>query len=90
MNVNPDLENVFQQNKNIFSDSANRNFVNRYEKARFEEKDKVNRMVPDLSKKLKGYWDRPMLRSVSLKSREAEVCQMNIHEDLHAFKFDEK
>jgi hypothetical protein len=90
VNVNPDLENVFQNNKNIFTDSANRNFVNRYEKARFEEKEKINRIVPDLGKKLKGYWDRPMLRSSSLKNREAEVCQMNLHEDLHSFKYDEK
>jgi len=50
VNSNPNLNNVFDQNKTILKDYSNRSFVFRYEKARDDEVTKQKKVIPDLSK----------------------------------------
>jgi hypothetical protein len=52
VNFNPNLNNVFDQNKTILKDYSNRSFVFRYEKARDDEVSKQKKVIPDLSKKI--------------------------------------
>lgn len=86
--MNPNLSQVFDDNRTIFNDHSNRSFVFRYGKAREEEEDKKKRIVPDLSRQVKDKWSKANLnRSCSMTERDSTNIKQTLRDELHSIKY---